>query len=112
MTPALLISLATPVLAQTQSQRRAKADRLLDQGFQQSQISQYREALQSWQLALEIYQEIGDRNGEATVIGNLGLAYGNLGQYDQAIEYSQQSLVIFQEIGDRNGEAQFGFYLQ
>ena len=50
--PALLVSLATPALAQTQWERKAEADRLLQQGIQQFQISQYREALQSWQKAL------------------------------------------------------------
>ncbi len=57
--PALLVSLTTPALAQTQSERKEEADRLLQQGIQQFYISQYREALQSWQKALEIYRDIG-----------------------------------------------------
>ncbi len=103
--PALLVSLATPALAQTQSDKKEEADRLLQQGIQQFDISQYREALQSWQKALEIYRDIGDRNGEANSLNNLGNVYQSLGEYPKAIDFYQQSLAIFQEIGDRNGEA-------
>ncbi len=49
-------------------------------------------------------REIGDRQGEATSLGNLGNAYNSLGQYQQAIDFHQQSLEIAWEIGDRQGE--------
>ena len=70
MAPALLVSLATPALAQTQSDKKAEADRLLQQGREQIYISQYREALQSWQKALEIYRDIGDLYGEGAVLNS------------------------------------------
>jgi len=82
-------------LAQTQAQRKAEANRLLKQGIQQYQISQFQAALQSWQEALIIYREIKDRQGEGWVLGNLGIAYRNLGDYAKAIEYAQQV------VGDR-----------
>jgi len=85
--------------------RKAEADRLLEQGIQQYAISQFREALQSWEQALTIYREIGDRVGEANYFGNLGIAYGFLGQSHRAIEFLEQSLDISREIGDRVGEA-------
>jgi tetratricopeptide (TPR) repeat protein len=84
---------------------KAEADRLLDQGYQQYAISQFREALQSWEQALTIYRQIGNSQGEANSLGNLGLAYRSLGQYDKAIEFLEQSLVISREIGSRQGEA-------
>ncbi|MFB2935184.1 tetratricopeptide repeat protein, partial [Aerosakkonemataceae cyanobacterium BLCC-F154] len=75
-----LTSLPVPkVLAQTNSEKKAEADRLLQQGIQQFQTSKFREALQSWQQALVIYREIGDRKGEGTALGNLGAAYIALG---------------------------------
>ncbi|WP_413167836.1 tetratricopeptide repeat protein [Capilliphycus salinus ALCB114379] len=95
----------SPVLAQTQQQRKIEADRLLNQGIQQGKTSQFREALQSFQQALEIYGEIGNRQGEAASLNNLGIAYYGLGQYHQAIEFYQQSLTIARKIGDRRGEA-------
>ena len=94
-----------PVAAQTTQDRKAEADRLIQQGNQQYYKSQYREAFQSWEQALQIYREIVDRQGEATSLNNLGLAYGNLGQYQKAIDFFQQALAIQKQIGDRNGEA-------
>ncbi|HAT13166.1 MAG TPA: hypothetical protein DCS91_05965, partial [Microcoleaceae bacterium UBA11344] len=84
---------------------KAEADRLLKQGNQQYAISQFREALQSWEQALTIYLEIGYREGEANALGNLGNAYDSLGQYQRAIAFHEQSLKIQREIGYRQGEA-------
>uniref|UniRef100_A0A1J1JF88 Tetratricopeptide TPR_2 repeat protein n=1 Tax=Planktothrix agardhii TaxID=1160 RepID=A0A1J1JF88_PLAAG len=92
------------VFAQTVTERKAEADRLLEQGIQQNTTSQYQAAIQSLETALNIFREIGDRNGEGFALGNLGIAYNRLGQYQKAIEFYQQSLTIFREIGDRNGE--------
>ncbi len=84
---------------------KAEADRLFEQGNQQYAISQFREALESWEQALTIYREIGYRQGEANSLGNLGNAYDSLGQYHRAIDFHQQSLEIQGEIGYRQGEA-------
>ncbi|KHG39450.1 hypothetical protein OA07_23575 [Aphanizomenon flos-aquae 2012/KM1/D3] len=107
--------LSTTAQAQTSQDQKTEADKLLEQGNQQFQRSQYKDAIQSWQQALVIYQKLKDRNGEANSLGNLdlGIAYNSLGQYPKAIEFHQQSLAIFREIGDspeerlrqRNGEA-------
>ena len=91
-------------LAQTQAQRKAEANRLLKQGSQQYQISQFQAALQSWQQALIIYREIKDRQSEGKALGNLGNAYLSLGDYAKAIEYAQQQLAIAREIKHRQGE--------
>jgi len=86
------------------SDRQAEADRLFQQGIEQYQVSQFREALRSWEQALVIYREIGDRRGEGNALGNLGIAYANLGQYQPAIDLYEQQLVITRQIGDRRGE--------
>jgi CHAT domain-containing protein/uncharacterized protein HemY len=99
--PKSLIHLS-PVLAQTSTDKKAEADRLLDQGIQQAKTSQFRAAIQSWEQSLKLYQEIGDRKGEANSLNNLGNAYGSLGQYQKAIKFYQQSLSVQQQIGDRN----------
>ncbi|MEG4169245.1 MULTISPECIES: CHAT domain-containing tetratricopeptide repeat protein [unclassified Microcoleus] len=78
--------------------------RLFKQGHQQHKLSQFPEALQSWEQALAIYREIGYRQGEASSLGNLGTVYYSLGQCHKAIEFHEQSLVISREIGYRDGE--------
>ncbi|MEH2058266.1 MAG: tetratricopeptide repeat protein [Nostoc sp.] len=91
--------------AQTSQDPKVEADRLLEQGIQQLRRSRYRDAIQSLQQALAIYQKLRDRNGESASLANLGNAYKSLGQYALAIEFYQQSLVIKHDIGDRNGES-------
>jgi len=81
------------------------ADDLLNQGIEQYYKSQFREAFASWEQALALYRGMGDRQGEASSLGNLGLAYDSLGQYQRAIDFHEQHLTIAREIGDRKGEA-------
>jgi CHAT domain-containing protein len=86
------------VQAQTTQDRKAKADRLLEQGTQQYNVSQFEQAFQSWQQALTIYREIKDRRGESAALANLGIISESLGKYDKAINYQLQSLEIAREI--------------
>jgi tetratricopeptide (TPR) repeat protein len=48
---------------------------------------------------------VGDRDGEALALSNIGFIYDALGQMKQALEYLNQSLSIMREIGNRKGEA-------
>jgi tetratricopeptide (TPR) repeat protein len=54
--------------------------------------------------ALAAAQQLGQRQNEGAILGNLGLAYAALGDARRAIEYYEQALVISREIGDRRGE--------
>jgi tetratricopeptide (TPR) repeat protein len=49
-------------------------------------------------------RRIGDRQGEGTALGSLGLAYAELGETRKAIEHYEQVLTIAREIGDLRGE--------
>ncbi len=95
----------TVLLAQSEADLKIEGDRLHEQGIEQFNTSQFREALQSWEAALKIYQRIGNRQGEAASLGNLGIAYDSLGEYQKAIAFYDQSLEIQRQIGDRQGEA-------
>ncbi|MBW4475404.1 MAG: CHAT domain-containing protein [Tolypothrix brevis GSE-NOS-MK-07-07A] len=99
-----MVFTASQVLAQTGNQRKTEADRLHDQGLQELETSQFEAALQSFQQALKIYQEIKDRKNEIAALGNIGIVYNNLGDNTKAIGYYQQILVIAQEIKDRRSE--------
>ncbi|VEP15844.1 Tetratricopeptide repeat protein (fragment) [Hyella patelloides LEGE 07179] len=69
-----------------------------------SSLGKYQRAIDYYQQALEIAQDIGDRGHEGRSLGNLGLAYGSLGEYQRAIDYHQQALKIARDIGDREYE--------
>ncbi|GJD19276.1 hypothetical protein RIVM261_042320 [Rivularia sp. IAM M-261] len=99
-----MVFTASRVLAQSNTDRKAEADRLNELGLQQAQASQYEIALQSWEQALKIYREIKHRKGEGAALGNLAIGYNFLGNYPKAIEYQEQSLAIAREIKDRKNE--------
>ena len=87
------------------AERKAEADRLFQLGIEQFSVSQFGEALASWEAALEIYREIGDRRGETNSLVNLGAIYTDLEEYEEAIEVLRQSFAIAREIGYRRVEA-------
>jgi len=82
-----------------------KADILIKQGSEHFEANRFEAAIQSWQQALIIYQEIGDHQEEAISLNNLGYAYHLLRDYQKAINFYKQSLAIFQQIGNHEGEA-------
>ena len=101
---ALTIGFSEIAVAQTVDQRKVEADRLLQQGLQQYEVSQFEVALQSWQQALQIYREIKNRYGEGNALGNIGIAYASMSKYTQAIEYLEEWLSISRKIKELTGE--------
>jgi tetratricopeptide (TPR) repeat protein len=67
-------------------------------------LGETRRAIEFYQQALAISQEIGDRRGEGNRLGSLGNAQAALGETRRAIEFYQQALGIAREIGDRRAE--------
>ena len=101
------LTMPLPAIAQTvpNNARLEEADRLLELGRQQYRANQFREALQSYQAALELYQALGNRLREAISLNDLGDVNVSLGNYSVAFNYYEQSLGIAREMGDRQGEA-------
>ncbi len=63
-----------------------------------------REALQSFQKALEIHRDLGDRKGEARCLNGVGALLKDLGRLPEARESLEQALVLRRQVGDRLGE--------
>jgi tetratricopeptide (TPR) repeat protein len=55
--------------------------------------------------ALAIYQQIGDKNGEANTLQAIGDVLQFLKRSDEALSRYEQALSFYREIGDRLGEA-------
>jgi len=101
-----LILKATPLAqAPTPTDKKSVADRLVAQGVEALQTSQFFAAIQLLEHALSIYREIDDHKGKSSSLMNLGNAYYFLRQYQKAIDYFTQSLAIDREIGNRSGES-------
>ena len=59
-----------------------------------------RKAIGYYEQQLAIVREIGDRRGEGSALGNLGLAYRELGEPARARVLLEQALAIGREIED------------
>lgn len=81
----------------------AQADALLRQGAAQLQRRQVEAALQSWNEALELYRQSGNRIGEGRVLGNIGAVAEAVGNYPEAIAAFEDSLEVAREINDYQG---------
>ncbi len=73
-------------------------------GYDLDNIARYAEALSLYEQSLSIYREIGDRNGEATLLNNISAIYQAQGEYSKALDYLEQSLLIYRKVGDKKGE--------
>ncbi len=69
------------------------------------QVSQLANALEYYEKALEKAEKLGDKEGEACALGNVGIVYRIKGELDKALEHYQLALKIDREIGKREGEA-------
>lgn len=67
-----------------------------------SRTGRYEEAMEHYRKALEIYQEIGDRRGEADTFNNIGACLITLqGREAEARVYLERALEISQDISER-----------
>src|SRR5262249_26223253 len=63
-------------------------------------------ALDEYERALRIAQEIGDRPLLASILGNIGMTYSGEGDLPQALDYLQRSIGISEEIGAQRAVCQ------
>ncbi|MEW5861936.1 MAG: CHAT domain-containing tetratricopeptide repeat protein, partial [Cyanobacteriota bacterium] len=92
--------------ASAQNSRKVAADRLLQQGFEQYQPNKVESAVQSWQQALKIYQELKDVPGEVAARGVLGAASLVQENYQDAIALLEPFLTMEPGKGNSTGKAQ------
>jgi CHAT domain-containing protein len=101
----LLVPFVTPVMAQSTQARQAEADRLAEQHIKQMEARQWDTAIATAEQAMKIFQEIGNRPGEANMLGNIGIAYRAKGYPEKALPYIEKALKIMQEIGNYRGQS-------
>lgn len=62
-------------------------------------------ALREHEQALAAYLALGDKQGEAAALGNIGLVWQKQGEWDKALEYQEKALKVFEELGAKRGQA-------
>ena len=70
-----------------------------------NRLGNWAECIAAHRIALDSARQVGNRQGEAWILNNLGEALGIVGA-SEGVGYLQQSLALRREIGDRRGEAQ------
>lgn len=91
-----LLALCWPVRAQVNDavERAMAADRAFRQGEQFHQQGRLREAIPSFQIALQIRQSLNDVRSSALILDILAATHNQLGEKQTALEYFQQVLTI------------------
>lgn len=70
------------------------ANALSNEGFASDEHGQLRAASDYYFQALRIFDELGEEEGKASVLSNLGVLYTNQQDYKEALDYLKQSLEI------------------
>lgn len=78
---------------------------LKNKGLCDQVLSNFKEAFIDYFDALNVFQEIGNKNGEANVLTRIGSVYYQLGNYSNALECHLKSLKIAEKIKDKKGQA-------
>ena len=67
------------------------------------QKKDYSKALEYNFKSLNLFEEIGNRNGVAAAFHNIGAVYMNQGEYAKSLEYNFKAKNIYEEVLDKNG---------
>jgi len=62
-------------------------------------------ALEYYEMALKLGEELGRKEGLAANLGNMGIIYRIKGELDKALEYHEQALELDEELGRKEGLA-------
>lgn len=73
----------------------------LNLGDSFTELSQFQDAIDSYQKYLGISKEQGDKGGEGQAYGKLGNTYNSVGRNNEAKEYYERQLSTAEEIGDK-----------
>ncbi|MBI4930328.1 MAG: tetratricopeptide repeat protein [Bacteroidetes bacterium] len=71
-------------------------------GIKGASDSLYKKSLDYYFRALKIDEELGNKNGIARHLGNIGLTYDYQGNYPKALDYCFKALKITEELGNKN----------
>jgi len=62
-------------------------------------------ALEYYEKALKLEEELEIKEGIAAILGNIGIVYSTRGELDKALEYYEKALKLHEELGKKKGIA-------
>jgi len=60
-------------------------------------LGNYSNSIKYAQTAKKLFQQLGDKNGEAVAVRQIGFTYGKMNQFEEAYDYFTQSVVVFEK---------------
>lgn len=90
------------VLSERLEYRKGEADSNRLMGISHETRSKYFESMKYFKFAQDIYTELDDKLGMATIFSNIGVVFGSQSRFDLAIDQHLKALAIFEEIDERN----------
>jgi len=88
----------------TRSRDRDQADELIGVGKTQATNGDWAGAIASWQRAQQIYQQLGDMDGQGVAFGYLAIAYQQQGQTAAQEDTARRQLAVTRDQRDFNGQ--------
>jgi class 3 adenylate cyclase len=92
-------------LAQHNEFKHLEARALSYIGIVNQYLSDYPRALEYFGKALEIFEELGHKDGMAILLGNIGIVHKDLSDCPKALEYHGKALALYEELGNKSGFA-------
>lgn len=92
--------------AEQQADRGGYAWLLAGLGIAYRNLRRYDDAVRNFDLAIEIWRELGDRYAEAWTLGSLSITLWELEKFTEALACSQHALTLFRDVGSQYGESQ------
>ncbi|MEM7553098.1 MAG: tetratricopeptide repeat protein [Cyanobacteria bacterium P01_A01_bin.84] len=92
----------------SQDATRAEAKKLTNEGvelFKQGTAKSLIAARTKWEAALALWQKLGDKKSQGTILNNIGQVYSNLGEKQRALLFYDRALLLFRGVNDKVGEA-------
>lgn len=82
---------------------KAQTTGLTTKGISYAVVGNYPKALDCFNKSLKIDEQLGDQEGIAASLANIGNIYINQGDYPRALDYHTRSLKLREQMGDQRG---------
>ncbi|NMG10897.1 hypothetical protein DP117_30110 [Brasilonema sp. UFV-L1] len=92
----------------SQQSTRAAAQKAFDEGFaffKEGSAESLRQAIKKYEIALQLWQKVGDKENQALTSLVIGKVYSDLGENQKALQYYNRALPLYRAVSDRGGEA-------
>ncbi len=96
----VLIAMSSKKLAEQINYKPGLVLALKNMGIAYYLQGKYKEAILTWQQAIEVYKLLGDKKGIANILNNMGAIYFAQGSDDKAFDLYLQSLKLSEEVND------------